>query len=123
MERKTRQRDAIRGVFVRVGRPLSPNEVLGYAKDEVPGLGIATVYRNIKSLLEDGFLKPIDIPGQTTCYEASGLDHHHHFHCKACGKVFDVPGCPGHLDQLTPPGFEVESHEVILFGRCDLCVK
>jgi Fur family transcriptional regulator, ferric uptake regulator len=121
MERKTRQRDAIRGVFLRVGRPLSPTEVLQYAQVEVPGLGIATVYRNIKSLVEEGELKPIDIPGQSTCYESAGLAHHHHFHCNRCGKVYDIEGCPGKIEDLTPKGFSVESHEVILFGSCDHC--
>jgi Fur family ferric uptake transcriptional regulator len=121
MERKTRQRDAIRNVFTRVGRPLGPHEILEHAQHEVPGLGIATVYRNVKSLVEEGLLAPIDIPGQPTCYEAAGLAHHHHFHCRACGKVFDVQGCPGELHKLSPPGFAVESHEVILYGRCSLC--
>ena len=121
MERKTRQRDAIRNVFRRVGRPLGPQEILEHAKGEVPGLGIATVYRNVKSLVEEGWLAPIEIPGQPTCYEAAGLAHHHHFHCKTCGKVFDVEGCPGELHDLTPPGFRTDSHEVILYGRCALC--
>lgn len=119
--RKTRQREAIRNVFIRVGRPLGPQEILEHAKQDVPGLGIATVYRTIKGLVEEGWLAPIEIPGQSTCYEAADLDHHHHFHCEECGKVYDVPGCPGTLNSMAPPGFEVKSHEVILYGRCDGC--
>src|SRR5438045_1343794 len=44
MERRTRQRDAIWGAFERAGRPLSPQEVLGLAQADVPGLAIAPVF-------------------------------------------------------------------------------
>ena len=48
MERNTRQRSAIRDVIARAERPLLPQEVLDAAQTLVPGLGIATVYRNIR---------------------------------------------------------------------------
>lgn len=92
------------------------------AQDDVPGLGIATVYRTVKGLVEEGWLAPIDIPGQPTCYEAADLEHHHHFHCRGCGRVFDVDGCPGNVLSIGPPGFKVEAHEVILYGRCTACI-
>jgi Fur family transcriptional regulator, ferric uptake regulator len=121
MTRKTRQRDAIRSVFQRTARPLGPQEVLSEAQAEVPGLGIATVYRTIKSLVEEGLLIPIDVPGQPTCYEQSEMEHHHHFHCKKCDRVFDVEGCLAGISQLCPPGFRVDSHEIFLYGRCPQC--
>jgi len=121
MTRKTRQRDAIRGAFVRAGRPLGPQEVLEMAQDEVPGLGIATVYRALKSLVDGGALKVIEIPGQSPCYEISELAHHHHFHCRSCGKVYDVDGCLAGITKLCPQGFSVESHEIFFYGRCPAC--
>lgn len=121
MTRKTRQRDAIRSVFSRSERPLAPLEVLAEAQQEVAGLGIATVYRALNSLVEDGTIKPIDVPGQPTCYEASDLEHHHHFHCQSCGKVFDVAGCLAGIGQMCPDGFKVESHEIFFYGRCPAC--
>lgn len=123
MNRKTRQREAIRNVFAKARRPLGPQEILSLAQDDVPGLGIATVYRTVKGLVEEGWLAPIDIPGQPTCYEAADLEHHHHFHCRGCGKVYDVAGCPGgNVLSIGPPGFKVEAHEVILYGRCTACI-
>lgn len=121
MNRKTRQRDAIRGVFLRSERPLAPLEVLAEAQADVPGLGIATVYRTLKSLVEEGHLKPIDVPGQSTCYEASDLAHHHHFHCQACGRVYDVEGCLAGIGQMCPAGFKVQSHEIFFYGVCPAC--
>ena len=54
MERNTRQRSAIRDAIAQAQRPLLPQEVLEAARTEVPGLGIATVYRNLKALVEEG---------------------------------------------------------------------
>ena len=50
MERDTRQRQAICKALVNTGRPLSVNELFMLAKSESTGLGIATVYRNLKDL-------------------------------------------------------------------------
>src|SRR2546427_6444890 len=54
MERSTRQRSSIRTVMEEAGRPLLPAEILGAAQREVPAIGLATVYRNIKQLMEAG---------------------------------------------------------------------
>jgi Fe2+ or Zn2+ uptake regulation protein len=52
--RNTRQKQAIREAFERAGRPLSTEEVHGEATRASRGLGMATVYRSIRSLLDDG---------------------------------------------------------------------
>ncbi len=56
--RNTRQKQAIREAFAEAGRPLSPEEALDGAQRHYKRIGIATVYRNIKALLEDGWLVP-----------------------------------------------------------------
>jgi Fur family ferric uptake transcriptional regulator len=121
MERNTAQRRAIHKVLEDAGRPLGPNEIFDDARALVPGLGIATVYRAIKQLLEDGFLAQVDLPGEPPRYEVSGKQHHHHFRCSSCRKVFDLEGCDDGFKQLVPKGFRLESHELYLFGRCSAC--
>ncbi len=121
MQRRTRQRDAIRRAFEVAGRPLSPQEVLASAKTDRPGLGIATVYRNIKALTQRGWLRSVGLPGSPDRYEVAGKEHHHHFHCRTCDGVYEIDDCPGNLENLSPAGFEVESHEIILYGLCGDC--
>lgn len=121
MERSTRQRAAIRAVIEAAERPLTPQEVLDGARAEVSGMGIATVYRNLKLLVDDGSVQAVALPGDSPRYESTRLAHHHHFQCRACQRVFDVHGCPGALGQLAPAGFVVESHELTLYGRCADC--
>jgi len=105
MERRTRQRDAIWLTIERAERPLSPQEILEFAKSEVPGLGIATVYRNIKAFVAEGRLRVVELPGAPDRYEVAGKDHHHHFHCRSCDGVFEVETCSGDFDAVTPMGF------------------
>jgi len=121
MQRNTTQREAIREVFNEAGRPLSVPEAFDQAQQHVPSLGTATVYRAVKTLSEAGFLTEVTLPGEPTRYELAALEHHHHFHCDICGRVFDVEGCPGKIGQLAPPGFSVRSHEIILYGTCAEC--
>jgi Fur family transcriptional regulator, ferric uptake regulator len=120
-QRKTLQRTAIRAAIEAADRPLSPQEILGAAQSEAPGIGIATIYRNIKNLVEEGWLHTVDLPGAASRYEVAGKDHHHHFHCRGCDKVFEVEHCPGRVGELAPRGFQPETHDIILYGLCPAC--
>lgn len=121
MQRDTRQRRAIRRSLEEAGHPLSPQELLEAAQVHVEGLGIATVYRNLKHLQEEGWVATVELPGEPARYEVAGKEHHHHFHCRECDRVYEVEGCPGNLRSITPAGFELESHEFVLYGLCDGC--
>ena len=121
MERATRQNTAIRAAIEAAGRPLSPTEVLDEARRHVAALGLATVYRNLKSLVDAGAIQVVTLPGEVARYEVAQRGHHHHFRCDVCQRVFDVLECPGDLAGLAPPGFAVARHEITLYGRCSDC--
>jgi Fur family ferric uptake transcriptional regulator len=123
MERKTRQRSSILEAFQDSSGPMSPQEVLDKAKVNLPELGIATVYRNIKSFVESGSLRTVLLPGQPDRYELAGKKHHHHFFCRTCQRAFEMEGCPGSLDNLAPDGFKTEEHEIYLYGLCKDCAE
>lgn len=121
MERNTRQKRAVREALSVANRPLTPLEILEAAQVEVPSLGIATVYRVLKTLCAEGAVVLVELPGGVGRYEMAHLGHHHHFHCRTCERVFEVEGCPENLTRLAPPGFEMDGHEVVLYGRCRTC--
>ena len=121
MIRKTRQRTAIADVIKAAGRPLTPQEMLNGARDDLPSLGIATVYRTVNALLGEGLIRAVNIPGQAARYELADLAHHHHFFCKACERVFDIEGCVLRSELKLPEGFKVEGHEITLVGICPSC--
>lgn len=119
--RKTRQREAIRTAIAKAHAPVGPREILEAASSDVEGLGLATVYRTLKLMTEAGEINAVDIPGGSPRYEVSGKPHHHHFLCRTCDKVFELEGCCGHFEELTPRGFSVEHHDLTLFGTCASC--
>jgi len=121
MERATRQRNAIHSALAEAARPLTPQEIHALAQAHAPALGIATVYRTINAMLATGDLVAVPLPGEAPRYELAGHEHHHHFHCTDCDRVFEVEGCPGDMQRLAPRGFEVQGHELTLYGRCRDC--
>ncbi len=119
--RNTNQQNEIRRVLEEAGRPLCPNEILEAARVEIPRLGPATVYRGILKLLEENSIHRVQLPGRPDRYEWAGGEHHHHFFCRTCEKLFDVDGCMGGIEKLAPRGFQAESHDLLIRGLCPSC--
>lgn len=119
-KRNTKQREAIREVFLREMRPLSPTEVLSLVQEDVSTIGIATIYRALKKLVDGGWLVPLTVGGSTR-YERSEMGHHHHFHCEECDRTFDIKGCVGDLSKMVPEAFKILSHELTIIGMCRSC--
>ncbi|MCG3179768.1 MAG: Ferric uptake regulation protein [Phycisphaerae bacterium] len=126
-QRKTQQRDAIAAVIRQSDGPLTIVEIHLRARRRVAGrqLGIATVYRTVNLLLQREVIHSVILGDGQTRYESAGLDHHHHFRCRVCRTVYDLPGC-----MLDPPagarlpaGFRVETHELTLYGTCPRCSR
>jgi Fur family ferric uptake transcriptional regulator len=119
--RNTKQKEAIRAAFTTADRPLSHEETLALAQASVDGLSLATVYRNIHLLVEEKWLSPVEVPGDTTRYEVAGKAHHHHFQCNECGKLFELEGCGIELKAKLPTGFRTTGHEFFVYGFCSAC--
>jgi Fur family ferric uptake transcriptional regulator len=120
-KRDTTQRRAIREVFEQNAGPLSTHQVLEAARVTKPRLGIATVYRNLKMLLDEGWLTVVKTPGEPPRYEKADRPAHHHFFCRGCGNVTPVACRMDTLQTLIPAGFELQAHDMILRGLCRSC--
>ncbi len=121
MKRETQQKNAIRRALLSAGRPLSVSEVFESAQVEAAGLGMATVYRNLKALQSEGLIIQVDLPGQPSRWEPVPEAHHHHFLCRTCDRLFEIEGCLKGLKHLLPQGYTLEEHDILLRGQCDSC--
>ncbi len=121
--RRTTQRDTIVEVITQSPGPITVEQIHELAKKTIPSLGIATVYRTIKLLLENGTIQTVVLPDGLSRYESAALGHHHHFRCRACGNVFDLDICPVKLpkDMTLPGGYTVDDHELTFYGTCPNC--
>lgn len=92
---------------------------------EGSGISLATLYRNLNQLAENGIIKKID-----GLESSSHFDHnthgHYHFMCDNCKKIFDVSSDVAQdiikkTEEET--GFTVTSHDIIFHGICTNCKK
>ncbi|TAM81622.1 MAG: transcriptional repressor [Acidobacteria bacterium] len=91
--RLTRQRRVIADVLQQAGEHLDAPEVLQRARQQMPGLHLATVYRALESLKKLGIIDELDlmhVNGHGHYYEARTNKDHMHFTCQRCGTVFEI---------------------------------
>jgi Fur family transcriptional regulator, ferric uptake regulator len=102
-------------------RPLTVAEVLLKTQATIPSLNEATVYRNLRSLIEEGHLTQLAHPEAGALFERADQPHHHHFFCRQCLLVFNLPGCPLDKAKRKLHGFIAEGHEIFYRGLCRRC--
>lgn len=129
-ERRSEHRELILGCIASMsGRHLSAEQVYEEVRKLHPGIGVATVYRNLKQLEDSGAVTRTSLAGETALYEASSpakLHMHHHLVCVSCGNVEDLDAdlleeLERHVEQKR--GFKVQDHRLQVFGICSDCDK
>ena len=118
----TQQKLVLGAVFEHAKRPLTPVEIWEQAREKIPALGIATVYRAIKQFVDEGQVRTVEVPGAAPHYESTARHHHHFFLCQQCKRLFDLVGCVRGVKSLAPEGFRVKQHEIVLYGECASCM-
>ena len=121
IKRNTTQRKALLEVFSKTEKPLCVKEILESARNQSKSLNQATVYRNLKSLLDEGWLRELKHPTLGPLYEKSKNSHSHHFQCRSCKQLLEFHECGLNNRIIGKKGFLVDSHELFLYGTCPSC--
>ncbi len=121
--RETKQRNAIWFVLDSTQRPLSPLEILKLASDEVPRLGIATVYRNIRSMVESGELSTVELPGQPARFTLPAYRQDHVFLDTESDEVYTFEAPAAELRKLLPRGFKANTVTLYATGSIGVTAK
>jgi Fur family transcriptional regulator, ferric uptake regulator len=119
--RRTQQREAIRAALRESAQAVSAQEL--HARLE-GGAGLATVYRNLQRLADEGLVDALRRPSGELAFRACGGGHHHHLTCRECGRVEEVHSCG--LDRWAAEvahehGFSGVEHHAELTGLCSDC--
>ena len=124
-QRQTTQRRAILKVIREARGPLTVERIHKQAKRANRNLGIATVSRTVKLLLQSRQIKPITLPDGETRYEPTDLGHHCYFYCRQCKQVYDLPMCAVSVSDgaTLPEGYRVDGHSLTLHGSCPKCSR
>jgi len=98
----------------------SIEEVYENIKEIFPSISLATIYKNINALKDEGIVSEICLH-QKPKYEIN-KDSHAHFICKKCGKVEDID-----FDEVIDKNFSKKypntQKEVYIYGICKECKK
>lgn len=85
----------------------------------IPTLSRTTVYNTLKVLCDAGLVKPLHIDIRNQRFDGCTTPHHH-FLCRQCGKVVDIPASTS--DPKLPGGeVNVEHTEICYYGICNEC--
>lgn len=121
--RATRPRRSVFGLLQDAGGHHSVDDLVGMLVESGEPLSRMTVYNVVSDLTGAGLLMQADVGPGRALYEASET-WHHHFVCRSCGTVIDVPCARGTKPCLdVPPGLDVSIDEaqVIYRGLCPDC--
>jgi len=96
----------------------SIDEIYEKIKELFPTISLATIYKNMNSLKEEGIITEICIH-QKPKYEIFKAEHAH-FICKNCGKVYDVPLSKKIIKEVNEQ-FPNSQKELYIYGICEEC--
>jgi Fur family ferric uptake transcriptional regulator len=119
--RRTSQRAAIREALGAADQPVSAQELHARLSGEV---GLATVYRNLQRLADDGLVDTLRRPTGEIAFRMCGGGHHHHLTCRSCGRVEEVRDCGldrWAADVARTHGYSGVQHHAELTGLCSDC--
>lgn len=119
-QRQTAQKAAIIDALNKSDRAVTAQEL----HERIADVGLATVYRNLARLADDGEIDAIRRANGETAYRACGHGHHHHLICRECGRVVELHDCS--LDDWSrrigaEHGFSGVEHQAELIGTCEGC--
>lgn len=123
-ERVTRQRLLVANALAGAGRQLTADQLYRSLRRQVPGIGRATVFRTLETLVDAGVARRLELDGHVYAYVACLPEHHHHLACTRCGRVEEIDEA-----YITPIaqrlaldlGFEIDDARLDFYGRCAAC--
>lgn len=100
----------------------SVDELVASLAEQGTPLPRTSVYNVVNDLSAAGLIMAADAGPGRALYEAGG-EWHHHFVCRRCQGVIDVPCVNGQRPclELSVPGVRVEEAQVIFRGICEEC--
>ncbi len=121
--KRSEQRWQLAELILEEGAHLSAQQLLQKVADKYPGIGAATVYRNLKVLCDARILRETlsDASGRAV-FEPYEEDHHDHMVCLDCDAVFEFASPEIEKIQeslLEKEGFREERHRHVVYVRCE----
>jgi Fur family ferric uptake transcriptional regulator len=123
MKRNTKQREEVWRALEQTAEFVSAQELHQKLRNTGSTIGLATVYRTLNSLAEDGSADALSMEG-SNLYRACSPGHHHHLICRVCAATTEIEA--GEVEEWAKAiasrhGYLKPQHIVDIFGTCPHC--
>ncbi|MGE5689229.1 MAG: Fur family transcriptional regulator [Pseudomonadota bacterium] len=122
--RATPQRTRVLAELVREPNDATAQELHERLRATGGGVGLATVYRALTVLVDEGVVDVLTHRPGEACYRFCGDEHHHHLVCSSCHRVIELDDCrldPWLEDVAARHGFARLEHRLEVSGLCADC--
>jgi Fur family ferric uptake transcriptional regulator len=122
--RPTRQRSAVLALLDDLTGFRSAQDLHAMLRSRGQGVGLATVYRIMQTLVDAGEVDLLRGDDGEVVYRRCSTDHHHHLVCRRCGRTVEVAAPPVErwaARIATEHGFVDVEHQIEVFGVCAVC--
>ncbi len=120
---RTRSQECILKLLKTQKRSLSAQEIYSKLRRRDIPLGLATVYRSLDALKQEGVVIARTLANGESVYSCL-QQHQHYMTCVKCGTSIPINECPVHNleDKLQQSHkFKIFYHTLEFFGLCDGC--
>jgi len=124
----TRQRELILKFLYENEGHFTPEDIYILIKKAYPdiNIGIATIYRTLSLLENEGIASSISFGAQGKKYELGLKKHHDHLICTECGEIiefFDETIETRQEEIARKFNFQMRDHTMKIIGTCEKCQK
>lgn len=120
----SRQQDVVReSIMNRFDHPTA-EQVYKTARRNCPKISLATVYRNLDRLVNEGVVNKFTVQDEPDHYDPA-QEEHYHVHCKCCKRIYDIETkiyCQLSDIIREQTEIEMESIQLLAEGICKKCI-
>ncbi len=120
----SKQREALLRILRGVNTHPTADRLYEEIRKEFPKISLATVYRNLNQLVENGEIIRLECNGEAEHYDGNPKKHYH-FICRKCTAIIDVSisdACKINDLVIEKDMLKVEDHELFFYGLCQNCM-
>ncbi len=125
VRRYSRKREAIVKLLMSTDSHPTAEWIYSRLKPDIPDLSLATVYRNLSELKQNGEIQGVAFFGGKERFDGDAKQHTH-FLCDCCGKIDDIDFTEQSqsLNTLAESlcSGKIDYHSLVFHGKCKHCI-
>ena len=100
-------------------------QVYSILREKEPNISLATVYRNLQFLADNGSLLKLSVAGTPDRFDGD-VASHCHIVCERCSRLTDIASSYDSISDehvAKQSGYRIKGHSLMFYGICPECDK